>query len=169
MGRVYGAAWINLLYDIDTKVRITDLSKEIQRINKIEPSKYLIIPHLSKVFPEDLELMAAKIAWEPKTIIEPPKTGEYFPVKKRTELKDAEVGSIYKVTLIKNVINIEADLKKRGIPMTDSANEMIFNPGELEQLLSSSKKTFLDFLRSKELEADERRIYFDLVSCDKRF
>lgn len=169
MGEKYGVAWINLLYDLDTEVRITNPSEEVKKVSNIKPTKYLIIPYISKIFPNDFNLEAENINWRPKRIIEPPEEGGHYPVIKRTELEDAKVGSSYKVTLMHCVVDIDRDLEKLGIPRIDSVNTTIFNAGKLENLLASSKETFLKFLRSKELISAEKEIYFELSSVNRYF
>jgi hypothetical protein len=166
MGNTYGDAWINILYDMDTEVRITDPSEEVMKVHNIKPTRYLVLPGTDKKFPEGVFVGVKDIHWGPKTVKKP---GSPFPKYERMELKECQAGQIYPVTLFTTIISVDKELERMGIPRVDSSNQLTFQPGELEKRLSSAKKEFLAKLETSGLKPEEEKVYYRLVGNNPFF
>ena len=166
MGSTYGDAWMDLLYDIDTEVRITNPSDEIMKVHKIKPTRYLVLPGTDRKFPEGVFIGVNGISYEPKTLIKP---GSSYPKYERVNLEECDTGQIYPVTLVSRIIHIGPELERGGIPRVDSSNQLTFQHGELEHRLSSAKKEFLAKLEISGLTPDEQKVYYRLVGCNPHF
>ena len=166
MGNTYGDAWIDLLYDVDTEVRITSPSEEIIKVHKITPIRYLVLSGTDKKFPEGVFVGVNGISYEPKTLIKP---GSPYPGYERINLEDCQAGQIYPVTLVTRIIHIDPELKRKEIPRVDSSNQLTFQPGELEQRLSSARKEFLAKLESSGLTPEEEKVYSRLIGFNSHF
>lgn len=166
MGITYGDAWVDLLYDMDTEVRITNPSEEIMKVHKIKPTRYLVLPGTEKKFPEGVFVGVNGIDYEPKTLVKP---GSPYPKYERVNLEESEAGQIYPVTLVSRIIHIDPELERMGIPKVDNSNQLTFQHGELERRLSSAKEEFLAKLKIFGLTPDEQKVYYRLVSFNPHF
>src|SRR3989344_1107401 len=166
MGNTYGDAWMDLLYDINTEVRITNPSEEIMKVHKIKPTRYLVLPGTDKKFPEEVFVGVNGISYDPKTLI---KHGSHYPKYESVNLEDCEAGQIYPVTLVSRIIHIDPELERAGIPRVDSFNRLTFQPGELERRLSSAKKEFVAKLEISGLTPEEGKVYYRLVGFNTSF
>jgi len=164
MGNKYADSWIDLLYDVDTEVRITSPSREVMKVHGLRLKKYLVLPGTDRIFPDDV--FNDDIVYESKTLVKP---GSPMPTYERKKLEKCKAGEIYPVTIIQKVTHIHPELKSMGIPMTDGLNQLTFEPGELEQRMSSMKRAFLTLLESSGLTPEEAKIYYRLVTLNLSF
>ena len=168
MGSTYGDAWIDLLYDIDTQVKITNPSEEVRRVHKINPQKYLVLPGTDKKFPEGVFIGVDDIYYQEREFIRKisPVESQYA---RQKDLEKCSAGEIYPVTLFRRVANVNDELEAIGIARYDTSNHLVFEPGKLEERLSSARSKFLALLETSGLTPEESKIYFRLVGSNPRF
>ena len=174
MGNRYGDAWIDLLYGINTEVRETNPAKEAKK-QGIRPERYLVLPGTETIFPGGIFINWVELKefegynWEPKTVIKSGRPDRCYPKHELTPLDNAEIGSVYPVTLVKRIIHLDSELERKGIARVDSFNYLVFECGGLEKRLIDSKRRFKAMLETAGLNCDPKGIYFRLVTFPEMF
>jgi len=154
--QAYGAK-LTLEYVVQLQVRQANPSEEIQRVYRIQPRKYLIIPKTGKIFPNEIIPNCFSDRNQPFGSM----TGRgLYKVDYHTpNLDQLEVGNLAEVLLQYQFIDVLKQTKEKF----DGLQRIRYEPGEFEKILRNAKRDFLSQIRKMGLPAEPSKISIVLI------